>query len=156
VSKKVNNYIVMYSRSAWLIIMGSGLDDLIYWYFFTITVNYNNLDQWLSTTGCIPYWTASVCSSTATNNEGRITVHTWNFFWILLRMNYDSCLMNALLFILMCPPFLTSGEPNEGHHVEQLVVILPLSRECVFFNIRCRGNVCLSVATLWPSAAYPL
>jgi hypothetical protein len=27
---------------AWLIIMGSGFDDWVYWHFFTITVNYNS------------------------------------------------------------------------------------------------------------------
>jgi hypothetical protein len=53
-------------------------------------------------------------------------------------------------------PLITSGEPNRGHHLEQLVVILPVSRECVFVNIRCRGNLCQSLATLWPLPAYPL
>jgi hypothetical protein len=33
--------------------------------------------------------------------------------------------MNALSFI-------TSGEPNIDHHLEQLVILLSLSRECVF------------------------
>jgi hypothetical protein len=32
----------MYTWLAWLIIMGFGLDDWIYWHFFTITVNYNS------------------------------------------------------------------------------------------------------------------
>jgi hypothetical protein len=32
--------IVMYRGFAWLIIMGSGFDDWIYWHLFTITVNY--------------------------------------------------------------------------------------------------------------------
>jgi hypothetical protein len=35
-------YIVTYTVLAWLIIMGSGLGDWIYWHFFTITVNYNS------------------------------------------------------------------------------------------------------------------
>jgi hypothetical protein len=34
--------IVTYSGFAWLIIMGSGFDDWVYWHFFTITVNYNS------------------------------------------------------------------------------------------------------------------
>jgi hypothetical protein len=32
----------MYSGFAWQIIMVSGLDDWIYWHFFTITVNYDS------------------------------------------------------------------------------------------------------------------
>jgi hypothetical protein len=39
----LQNYnILTYSGLAWLIIMGSGFDDLVYWLFFTITVNYNS------------------------------------------------------------------------------------------------------------------
>jgi hypothetical protein len=30
---------VTYSEFAWLITVGSGLDDCIYWHFFTITIN---------------------------------------------------------------------------------------------------------------------
>jgi hypothetical protein len=54
------NNTATYSRLAWLIIMGSGLDDWIYWYF-TIVKSHN---QWLSTTCSIPCWTTSVFSST--------------------------------------------------------------------------------------------
>jgi hypothetical protein len=35
-------HIVTYSGLAWLIIMGSGFDGWVHWYFFTITVNYNS------------------------------------------------------------------------------------------------------------------
>jgi hypothetical protein len=55
---------------AWLTIMGSGLDDWIYWNFY---YNYNQL---LSRTRSIPYWTTSVISSTVTSDERRITAHT--------------------------------------------------------------------------------
>jgi hypothetical protein len=34
--------IVTYSGLAWLIAVGSGLDDWVYWHFFTITVNYSS------------------------------------------------------------------------------------------------------------------
>jgi hypothetical protein len=34
--------IVTYSGLAWLIIMGSGLHDWVYWHFFTVTVSYNS------------------------------------------------------------------------------------------------------------------
>jgi hypothetical protein len=60
---------LMYSGFAWLIIMGSGLDDWIYWYDLTITVSYNSSQ---SKTCCIPYRTTSVCSSTATNHCSHI------------------------------------------------------------------------------------
>jgi hypothetical protein len=52
--------------------------------------------------------------------------------------------------------FITSGEPNRSHQLEQLVVIHQLSLECVFVNTRYCGNVCQSVATLWSLPAYPL
>jgi hypothetical protein len=42
----------------WL--LGSGLDDWIYWHFFTITINYDNSQ---SMTRSIPCWTTSVFSS---------------------------------------------------------------------------------------------
>jgi hypothetical protein len=35
------NNIATYSGFAWLITMGSGFDDWVYWHFFTITVDYN-------------------------------------------------------------------------------------------------------------------
>jgi hypothetical protein len=35
-------YIVTYSGLAYLIIMGSGFDDWIYWHFFAITVDCNS------------------------------------------------------------------------------------------------------------------
>jgi hypothetical protein len=41
-SKPSDYYIITYSGLAWLIIMGSSLDDWVYWHFFTITVNYNS------------------------------------------------------------------------------------------------------------------
>jgi hypothetical protein len=31
---------VMYKGLVWLIIMGSGFNDWVYWHFFTITINY--------------------------------------------------------------------------------------------------------------------
>jgi hypothetical protein len=37
-------YIVKYSGFAWRIIMGCIFDDWVYWYFFTITVDYNSSD----------------------------------------------------------------------------------------------------------------
>jgi hypothetical protein len=56
----------------WLIIMGSGLDDWIYWHF------YYNYNQWVSTTLSVPCWTTSFFHSTVTKDEWRITAHTLN------------------------------------------------------------------------------
>jgi hypothetical protein len=36
------NYIVTCWGLAWLIIMGSGVDDWIYWHFFTVTLTYDS------------------------------------------------------------------------------------------------------------------
>jgi hypothetical protein len=73
------------------------------------------------------------------------------------RLSHEcSPLISLCWAFLRVLPFRTSGEPNRGHPLEQLVVILSLSRECVFVSIRCRENVCQSVATLWPLPAYPL
>jgi hypothetical protein len=41
-SLHANTCIVTYKGLVWLIIMGSGLGDWIYWHFLTITVNYNS------------------------------------------------------------------------------------------------------------------
>jgi hypothetical protein len=54
--------------------MGSGLDDWVYWHFFTITTDYNS-SQWLSKTRSIPYWATSVFSYTVTNDERGTTNH---------------------------------------------------------------------------------
>jgi hypothetical protein len=50
------------------------LDDGIYWHFFTITCNYTTSES-MTKTLFIPYWTASVSSSTVTNAERRIPAH---------------------------------------------------------------------------------
>jgi hypothetical protein len=68
--------IVIYVGLAWLIIMGSGFDDWIYWHFFTITVSYNSshielllsdvcltnvlwrISDWLEFTNDLPFVTA--------------------------------------------------------------------------------------------------
>jgi hypothetical protein len=40
--RRVTIYIVACKGFAWLIIMGSGFDDYVYWHFFIITTNCNN------------------------------------------------------------------------------------------------------------------
>jgi hypothetical protein len=67
-------------KFARLIIMGSGLEDWIYWHF---DYNYNQLyvtahSQWLPKTRSLPYWPTSVFSFTVTNAERRITAHCLN------------------------------------------------------------------------------
>jgi hypothetical protein len=59
--------IVTYEGFAWLIITGSGLDDSIYWHFFTVTINCNSSNEWVSKTRSIPYWTTSVFPPTVTD-----------------------------------------------------------------------------------------
>jgi hypothetical protein len=67
--------IVTYEGLAWLIIMGSGFDDWIYWHFFTITVNYDSsqsmtvydslpslLDHECLLFHCDEWWTMNHCS----------------------------------------------------------------------------------------------
>jgi hypothetical protein len=60
---------------SWLIIMGPGFDDWIYWHFFTIAVNYDSL-QSMTLYDSLHFLTTSVFSSTTTNDDWRITVHT--------------------------------------------------------------------------------
>jgi hypothetical protein len=55
-------------------------------------------NQWLAKTRSIPYWTASVYSSTVTNDEGRFTVHSHS-----RGLNWSQ------------------GEPNISHHVFQFL-----------------------------------
>jgi hypothetical protein len=59
-----------------VIITGYGLDDWIYWHFFTITIIITAQNQWLLTTRSTPYCTTSVFS-TVTNAE-RITARLLN------------------------------------------------------------------------------
>jgi hypothetical protein len=78
-------------------------------------------NEWLSTTHAIPYWTTSVSSSTAMNDKWRITAHTLNSFWILLRMNHDS-FITSKLHEYRSPPRTVSCHS-------------PLPRECVFWSV---------------------
>jgi hypothetical protein len=59
--------------SAWLIIMGSVLDDCIYWHFFTLTLNYNSSQSLAARTRSIPYWTTGVFSSAVTDDDSMLT-----------------------------------------------------------------------------------
>jgi hypothetical protein len=128
----------------WLIISGSGLDDWIYWHFFTITTN-----QWLSKTRSIPYWTTGVflfhCDEWRTKSPLRLNHWTylrmpnvWTFVnWTELnflfvtsrRTDYKS---PSRTFRLLLRPFvaaetcLPSRCPALGYSV----------------SIRCRGNLC--------------
>jgi hypothetical protein len=86
--------VVMYLGFAWLIIMGCGFDDWVYWHFFTIMINYdssqsmtvyNSLHSLLGYECilfyCDEWWMTNHCSHT-------------ELPWIT---NYDSHLTNALL-----------------------------------------------------------
>jgi hypothetical protein len=86
--------------------MGSGLDDWIYWHFFTITTAHN---QWLSQTRSIPYWTTSVFPSAwltwfwftsrpLLQLQLFVGQHSTAEHWTLLRMPNDWTLLNWTLF----------------------------------------------------------
>jgi hypothetical protein len=80
--------------------MGSGLDDWIYWHFFTITVNYENSTinvcprlapflAWLRVSSFLLVYESVTCSASVVL---RLTPHSWTLnywtaFWIPLRMN---------------------------------------------------------------------
>jgi hypothetical protein len=94
----------------------------------TITINYDS-PQSMTKTRSIHYWITNVFYC----DVWRTTIH---------------CSLTEL-------PFITSGESNRDHTLQQLVVILLLSRQRVFGElltsngrVRCRGNVlqnrCLS------------
>jgi hypothetical protein len=69
---------------AWLVTVGSGLDDWIYWHFFTITISYGQLiiNDCLQLT---PFLTEPRASSRSLwqmmSDESLLTL------WILLQMN---------------------------------------------------------------------
>jgi hypothetical protein len=52
----------------------------------------------------------------------------------------------SILEIRNALSFITSGEPNKDHHLEQLVFLVPLSRECVFGE---------PLPSKWSSASVP-
>jgi hypothetical protein len=120
------NHIVTSQGFAWLIIMGSGFDNWVYWHFFTITVNYKSSH--------IELLLNDVC---VTNALCRIS---------------DSCLnlsnsrINSLLYL--------PSSPNISHHVEQLIVFYysVSSHGNLFFSNLPRGNDCsllFVVAEIW-------
>jgi hypothetical protein len=118
--------------------MGSGLHVWFYWQFFTITVSYNSpqsvtvYDSLHSSPDyeCLPFlcdWLGS---------DLRIG-HFFSFRCPLintLQLNTQllNCLLNTLtkesLEFTYQLSFITSGGPNRGYHIEQLIVTLPLSR----------------------------
>jgi hypothetical protein len=104
--------------------MGSGFDDCIYWHFCD---NYNQLWQltnndflWLAPflaglrVSSLPLW------------------RTANEQFLPTELNDDDSPGNEFWASSRVVPFITWGEPNRGHHLEHLVIILPLSRQCVF------------------------
>jgi hypothetical protein len=97
----------------WRIIMGSGLDNWIYWHSY---YNYAQLrpiiishKQWLSKTRSIPSLTTSVFSSTLTDLAliyetvtssvsvvRWLPLHSWTLNWLTDALN-DDCLSNELV-----------------------------------------------------------
>jgi hypothetical protein len=62
--------IVTYMALAWLIIMGSGFDDWVYWHFFTDASNYNSSHSILTTEVSLH----SVSRSTTPANKVRVKI----------------------------------------------------------------------------------
>jgi hypothetical protein len=81
--------------------MGSGLDDWIYWHFI-ITINYDS-------------------SQSVTVYD---SLHSLLDHESLLNRCDEWRTTNHCSHIELS--FKTSGEPNRGHHLEEIVVILPL------------------------------
>jgi hypothetical protein len=65
--------IVTYEGFSWLIITGSGLDDCIYWHFFTIKINNSSSQLVAAYDFSIPYWTTSVPLWRMTDGEWLLT-----------------------------------------------------------------------------------
>jgi hypothetical protein len=71
-----------------------------------------------------------------------ITAHTLTSFWIISRMNCDSCLTTALWRISHSIertnelPFLTATRPEYKSHIEQLIVLC--------YSVCCYGNLVFS------------
>jgi hypothetical protein len=113
--------------------MGSGLDDWIYWHFFTNTINYDS-SQSMTRTRSIPCWTTSVFFSTLTNDERRIAAHTLN---CLERYLSDESLS-----------FITSRRLEYRSPSQTVPLLFSRCHGNVFVNIRCHGNLCLATSYL--------
>jgi hypothetical protein len=119
---------------AWLIIMGSKLDDWIYWHFFTITINYNSSQS--MTVYCSLHSLLNYECLLFHSDEWR-TKNSFRLNWTHLRTNSNSAL--TLLSVLTCPPFYNFGELNRDHHLEQFVVIMSVVTGTCLPN-RCLAN----------------
>jgi hypothetical protein len=101
------------------------------------------LNQWLSMTRSIPYWTTSVFSSAVTDLDLIyesvtssasvvlwLTLHSWTLEFLRI---HPTEFTNELSFI-------TRGEPKRGHHLELFL--------CYFVLIRCYETY---LATCYPA-----
>jgi hypothetical protein len=103
---------VMHERFTWLIIMGSGLGDWIYWHFY---YNYNQLEQ-LTINDCFRLATFLTGLRVSSHPLYRMTNESLNH-WTPLWMNYDSPTNELCLSVFTYSPFITSGESNRDHHI---------------------------------------
>jgi hypothetical protein len=148
----------------WLIITGSGLDDWIYYHFFTITLNYN---QWLPKTRSTPYWTTSVFSSTVSDlvliyesvTSSASVVHWTLHSWALNSITNDGSLANELWALLRrngrtlesitCPPFITLRRTeyrSPSQTVSLLFFVYPFLRNVRQFRSNALISTSVSVA----------
>jgi hypothetical protein len=103
---------VTYPEFAWLIIMGSGFDDWVYWHFFTITLNYNSSNIELLHDVCLGW-----ISNWFLTNFWLISIHEWTPFYNYHAAEIEVTMSNSSSVLLCC----------HGN---------------AFVNIRCRGNRC--------------
>jgi hypothetical protein len=119
---------------AWQIIMGSGLDVWIYWHFFTITVDYDNLKSMtvydslhsLLDHDCLLFQ----CDEIRTTNHCSHLEQPWTTsVWRFTPTN------ELLLFITSKRP-----EYSSPSRTVPLLFCYPLPRKSVFVNICCHGH----------------
>jgi hypothetical protein len=81
----------------WLIITGSGLDDWIYWHFFTITINYNSSQSCECLLFCVTDLVLIYESVTSSASVVRwLTLHS---YWTLSSLKNDECRIITVLRI---------------------------------------------------------
>jgi hypothetical protein len=142
VDKKELLRTVTYSGSEWRILMGPGLDDWIYWHFFTTTSNYNSSQSMTKTRfyslldyECLLFWVTDLDliyeSVTSSASDVRwLTLHSWTLNF--LRPS-DKCLI-GLTQLSRFSSFYNFGRTKYNHHFLHLTLLhaYPLLREpCV-------------------------
>jgi hypothetical protein len=136
-----SDYIATYDGFAWLIIMGSGFDDWIYWQFClqlqsVITAH----NQWLSTTRSI---STNVFSSTETNDKWMNRLNSRMNSFLKLRKNRVETTTS-----ISCDSPVVRGNVSLLIFVASETCVNPWQRFDIHQRIRCHGNLCLGTCYL--------